>query len=71
MEGTNTADKAKGKKKDIYLEVINSNNIEGQLIKKRFMVSHPLDKGSFGTIYECIDLNNPNDVYVIKISENY
>jgi serine/threonine protein kinase len=35
------------------------------------MVSHPLDKGSFGTIYECIDLNHPNQVFVIKISENY
>ena len=51
---------AKSRKKDIYLEVITAEQVEGQLIKKRFMVSHPLDKGSFGTIYECIDLNHPN-----------
>jgi serine/threonine protein kinase len=35
------------------------------------MVSHPLDKGSFGTVYECIDLNMPNQLFVIKVSDNY
>ena len=35
------------------------------------MVSHPLDQGSFGTVYECIDLNKPNSMYVIKVSDNY
>lgn len=57
MEGVTKDD---GKRKEIYLEVITAEKLEGQLIKKRFMVSHPLDKGSFGTIYECIDLNHPN-----------
>jgi hypothetical protein len=35
------------------------------------MVSHPLDQGSFGTIHECIDLNKPDSMNVIKVSENY
>ena len=35
------------------------------------MISHPLDEGAFGNIYECIDLNKPMDVLVIKISANY
>jgi hypothetical protein len=62
MEGVTKGEEydEKGKKKEIYLEVITADRLEGQLIKKRFMVSHPLDKGSFGTIYECIDLNHPN-----------
>tara|TARA_B110000285_G_scaffold230679_1_gene297743 strand:+ start:397 stop:636 length:240 start_codon:yes stop_codon:yes gene_type:complete len=35
------------------------------------MISHPLDEGSFGNIYECIDLNKPKNIYVIKVSDNY
>ena len=38
MEGIESKEEqeSKNKKKDIYLEVINSDKIEGQLIKKRF-----------------------------------
>ena len=35
------------------------------------MVSQPLDKGSFGTIHECVDINQPTIISVVKISENY
>jgi len=35
--------KKKDRKKDIYLEVIAAESIEGQVLKKRYMVSHPLD----------------------------
>lgn len=59
------------KQKNVYLEVISSKNLEGQVIKKRYMIMHPLDKGSFGTIYECVDLNNPDSIFVMKVSDNY
>ena len=58
-------------KKNIYLEVIASQTIEGSVLKSRFLVNHPLDQGSFGTIYECIDLDKPSSINVIKISNNY
>jgi len=58
-------------KKNIYLEVINEENIEGQVLKNRFMVSNPLDQGSFGMIYDCIDLNKPSCINVVKVSDNY
>lgn len=35
------------------------------------MISHPLDEGAFGNIYECIDLNKPKSNYVMKVSDNY
>ena len=62
---------AKKDQKDVYLEVISSPQLEGQVIKKRYMIMHALDKGSFGTIYECVDLNKPDSVFVMKVSDNY
>ena len=35
------------------------------------MISHPLDEGCFGNIYECVDLNKPKNIFVIKVSSNY
>ena len=35
------------------------------------MVNTKLDSGSFGTIFQCVDLEKPKHNYVIKISENY
>jgi hypothetical protein len=35
------------------------------------MISHSLDEGSFGTVFECIDLTKPKSIFVIKISDNY
>ena len=35
------------------------------------MISHSLDEGCFGKIYECIDLKRSKNIYVIKVSENY
>ena len=35
------------------------------------MISHPLDEGCFGNIFECVDLNKPKNTFVIKVSSNY
>lgn len=53
------------------VEIMNSFEMQGQVLKHRFMVSHPLDEGCFGNIYECIDLNQPTSNYVIKVSASF
>ena len=35
------------------------------------MVQKSLDQGSFGTVYECVDVNKPNLKCVIKVSDDY
>lgn len=59
------------KTKNIQLEIIKATDLQGKVLKQRYMISHPLDEGAFGNIYECIDLNKPKHNYVIKISDNY
>ena len=57
--------------KAIKLEVISAKDLQGQVLKTRYMISHPLDEGCFGNIYECVDLNKPKNIFVIKVSSNY
>jgi len=45
--------------------------MQGQVLKGRYMISTPLDHGSFGSIHECIDLQKPKATLVIKLSDNY
>lgn len=41
------------------------------MLKQRYMVQKSLDQGSFGTVYECVDVNKPSLKCVIKVSDDY
>ena len=35
------------------------------------MISNSVDEGSFGNIFDCIDLQKNKEILVIKISDDY
>ena len=55
----------------VNLEIIVCNDLIGSILKKRYMVGNQLDEGSFGCIYDCVDLTDTKKNLVIKVSTNY
>ena len=45
--------------------------IEGSVLKERFLVGRLIDCGSFGKVYKCIDHLNKNRPLVLKITNDY
>ena len=50
---------------------VNRDNIEGTTLNNRFVVGKPIDKGSFGNVYDVYDNENKNIPMVIKFSPDY
>ena len=46
-------------------------DIQGQILKNQFLVLNSIDQGSFGSVYQCMDLKSPKEGLVIKISPNH
>ena len=46
-------------------------DIEGAVLKNRYLVCRQLDEGSFGQVYKCVDLQDKHRPLVIKISSQY
>jgi len=57
--------------KVINLEIIVGNDLIGSVLKKKYMIGNQLDEGSFGSIYDCVDLTDTTKNLVIKVSTNY
>ena len=47
------------------------NKIEGSVLKGRFEIGRLIDKGSFGKVYKCVDLQDKNRPLVVKIASDY
>lgn len=47
------------------------NKIEGSVLKTRYVIGRLIDKGSFGKVFKCIDLQNKNRPLVVKIASDY
>ena len=46
-------------------------DIEGAVLKNRYLVCRQLDEGSFGQVYKCVDLQDKQRPLVIKVSSQY
>lgn len=44
--------------------------LEGVCLKRRYIVTKYIDSGSYGDIFECFDINEPNKKLAVKFSEN-
>ena len=59
------------KENKMKIHIIKASSLIGIVLKERYMISEKINEGSFGCIYQCLDLHKPKHNYVIKISENY
>jgi len=47
------------------------NKIEGSVLKGRYAIGRLIDRGSFGRVFKCIDLQDKNRPLVVKIASDY
>ena len=44
--------------------------LEGVCLKKKYIVTSYIDSGSYGDIFECFNIDYPNEKLAVKFSEN-
>jgi casein kinase 1 len=48
-----------------------NNKMEGSVLKQRYTIGRLIDKGSFGHVYKCIDIQNQSRHLVVKVANDY